>query len=415
MFVVLMTIASVIGLAKGVVYGKVLGAQALGYYGLALLVTQFGVGVCSWGIMSALNVQLPMAFGRSDPDVQEVADRSLGAVLVTSAITGVIYLAVITAVSPRDRNTWAALSLAALLTLVTVVFEFCLLMLRSEGRLVPLAKAYLARSLVAVALGAAAGAALGYLGVIAAELAALVLMIAVAGRRWLRLRVRRPRLSSAIWFMRWGAPLTVANLVVAATFTTDRAFVAASLSKSSLGQYTFASFVVIAWAAVLGMLAQSTAPRLFVEYGRGTELRQVQLISLRVTLQICALGFVGLAILLLARGWLRHHAFSGFDAALHVMPILYLGGLISILGFPGFLVSLRPKLAMLPAILGTVVAVVGGALLASRGAHLEAFAWLFTITQAITVVAKLGSLEWIVRRPRESDHRRPTAGVIPPG
>jgi hypothetical protein len=64
--------------------------HALGYCGLIVIVAQFGVNFSSWGIMSALNYQLPISFGRDHPDRQLTVDRSFGAVLVTSAVSDAV-------------------------------------------------------------------------------------------------------------------------------------------------------------------------------------------------------------------------------------------------------------------------------------------------------------------------------------
>lgn len=409
-----MTIASAIGLVKGFVYAEVLGSHALGYYGLVLIVSQFGVGVCSWGVMSALNYRLPIAFGKQAERLDETIDRSLGAVLATSTLTGVGYLIVVAALAPSDANVWLALSLASVITVATVALEFCLLLLRAEGRLLPLATIYITRSTLAAVLGAVAGSLWGYLGVIGAELGSILVVIAVARGRWVRLSPRRPTVDWVRPLIRWGVPLAVANTVVSATFLLDRVWVASTLS-SRLGQYTFASYAVFGWAAVLGVLSQSTAPRLLRELGSGLEIRAVRTKAVLICVAICVAGLPGLAVLHFARPWLAQHLFPGYATGLEAMAILYIGGLLSVMSFPGFILgALRPSALLWTSGIGAATAAAGGAIMAASGAGLMSFAWVFVISQLVTAMLKLALLERVVRRPRAADTVRINAHLGSP-
>jgi O-antigen/teichoic acid export membrane protein len=392
--------AAALGLLKGLLLANVLGARGLGYYGLVVIVTQFGTYVSNWGILSALNNQLPIALGRGDDDVGEIVGRSLGALLASIAITAALYVAVVTALAPEDRDVWVALSFAAVVTAATTLCEFHFLLLRVQRRLLPLGAMYLLRAVAAIALGVAAGALWGYRGVIASELIALLLAILVARRLWLRyVRPARPTRARTLWLIRWGAPLLLANVIVTLSFAVDRVFVAAAL-PDELGQYIFASFAVVAWLAVSGMLGQAVAPQLLYEYGAGESLRRVRTKALRLSGLVGGLGVGGLLGLLVLRGWLADGIFADYEAGLEAMPILYLGGLVSVLAFPGFLLhALRPELSLLAAGLGALAAVVGGAVLAARGADLNSFAWLFVTSQVVVTAVMLVAVEWLARHP----------------
>ena len=49
------------------VFALILGADDLAYYGLLLIVLQFGVNFSQWGVMTGLNVELPLALGGVRP------------------------------------------------------------------------------------------------------------------------------------------------------------------------------------------------------------------------------------------------------------------------------------------------------------------------------------------------------------
>jgi O-antigen/teichoic acid export membrane protein len=399
-FALLMAVASVLGLVKGVVFAKILGAQDLGSYGLVLLVSQFGLYVANWGVMSALSNQLPIALGRGEGDTDAFVDRSFGALILTCSITAAVYLAAVLALSPGDGDVLVALLAASVVTVVTTLCEFQFLLLRVHRQIVPLGQMYLLRAVVAIALGAVAGTIAGFVGVIIAELVVLALVVIVSRRAWLAtVRVRRPRRIDLRWLIARGAPLMVANLLIIGTFTIDRVFVATTL-PDEFGQYTFASFVVVGWLAITGVLNQAVAPQLLFEYGQGLPLRRVRMRALRLVARLAALGGAGLLVLAVLTAWAREAVLSDFAPGLTAMLILYVGGLVSVLALPGFLLhALRPAFSTAAAVLGAVVALVGGAVLAGGNPGINDFAWLFVASQLATTLAMLGGVEWVVRHP----------------
>jgi O-antigen/teichoic acid export membrane protein len=397
-FAALMGLASFIGLVKTAVLAKVLGVEDLGLYGLAVIVTQFGVHLGNWGILSALNNQLPLALGRGEERTPGLVGRALGAVILASALTGVVYLLVVLAL-PGSSDVRFALALALALVVATTLFEFILLLLRVERRLLPLGAMYVVRAVLAVALGAAAGVLWGFTGVIAVEVAILVAIALAARQRWLpAVRVWRPRAAETRWLVSWGAPIMVANLIVVGSASIDRLFVAAVL-PDELGQYIFATIVVTAWLAVSGILAQALAPKYLFEHGAGLDLTAIRRKALRVMALAGAGGLLGLPILLLAVDALRSGAYSEFRAGLDVMPILYLGGLLNLLAFPGFLLAaLRPSLATAAAAAGALVGLGAGAVLSTRDPSLSDFAWAFVASQAAVLLVVALGVEALVRR-----------------
>ncbi len=403
-FTALMTTAAVLGFLKGLVFAKVLGPVDFGYYGLVLIVVGFGIFVSNWGVLGALNNQLPMAYGRRDSGLPEVVDRSLGTLLVALAATAAVYLLVVLLISPATGDRRLALVLAAFLTVATNLNEFNVMMLRVERRLIPLGGVYLARAFLAIVAGIVAGAAWGWTGVVASELLALVLTSAITRRAWLPwIRVRAPRLNRTRWLLRWGLPVTAANLIFISGFTADRVFVASTL-PDDLGQYILASFVVTAWLAVSGMISQALAPQLLFEYGSGFSLARVRRRALRIDAAVLLGGVTGLAALLLARGPLQDGLFRDYAPGLDIMPVLYIGGLLTVLGFPGFILhAIRPVMTMLASTLGAVIVVFGGFVLTRGDPTLRDFAWLFVAGQAATTAATFLAIELEIRRHARRD------------
>jgi O-antigen/teichoic acid export membrane protein len=387
LYVALMATSSALGLVKGLAYAKVLDPREFGYYGLVALVLQFGLFLSNWGLLNALNNHLPIAFGRGRRDTVDLLDRSLTALIATSVMTGVLYLAVVTALSPGNRDVQIALSLAALVTLVSTVTEFHVLVLRVEQRILPMAAMYLLRAVLAIVLGTVAGSVWGYGGVIGAELAALLVVLVTARAVWLeRIVLARPEAEVVKRLLRAGAPLMLSNVIVALALTTDRIFVASAL-PDDFGQYAFASLVVTGWVAINGMLEQAVAPRLLYDYGAGTRLAEIRRQALRIAGALAAAGLAGLAALLAIKGPAQNGFLSEYATGLDAMPVLWLGGILMLLAFPGFILhAIKPSYSLTASGLAAAVAIGGGSVLASGSPSVQDFAWLFVAAQGTALV-----------------------------
>lgn len=400
-----MAATSVIGLGKTVLLAKILGADDLGSYGLTMLVAQFGVYLGNWGILSAVSNQLPVALGRADPGTDDLFDRSLGAMLISSLVTAAVYLFIVLIFVDPSTEAQTVLVLAAVVTLATSVGEYALLLLRVQRRLAALGGTYLLRAVSTVLLAAGAGALLGYAGAVCAEIVGMVAAVTFARVRWLRgIRPRMPSLGRMRWLVRWGGPLMVANLIIVTSSTVDRLFVAAAL-PDEFGQYVFATLIVTMWLAISGIVSQAQAPQLLYELGAGLSLPDLRRKALRVNAWVAAGGGLGLAVLIPLVNLLKSRGFSEYEAGLEIMPILYAGGLLNMLSFPGFILhALKPSYSTLGAATAATVAVVGGFILTAGEGTLAQFAWLFVCSQAVLAAIAIGGVEFYVRR---ADRERP--------
>lgn len=399
-YVGLMTAASVLGIVKSFAYAEVLGVEDFGYYALVPLVLQFGIYLSNWGLLNALNVELPLAHGRGAAETGEIANRSLVAVLCISATAALLYLAAIAVIAPERPEVRLALSLAAAVTVLTTLMEFGILLLRTRQRFLPLGGAYLMRAVALIGLGVTAGLVWGYLGTILAEAVGLVLVIGIVWRRWLAdLRPARPSAREARGLIRVGLPLMAANVIGALSLTVDRIFVAGSL-PDDFGQYAFASLVVTAWLAISGMVSQVVGPRILEARGAGESLLALRRRLLRLGAIVLAGGAMGFAALLVTTELLGRGAFSEFSPGLVAMRILYLGGLAGMLTIYGLVLLAGRKffVVTLTSLLGAIVGLVGSVLVSAGEAELNQFAWVFVASQLTVAAATTAATEVLVRR-----------------
>jgi O-antigen/teichoic acid export membrane protein len=400
LYAALMAGASVLGLAKTVVLAKLLGTTELGYYGLVIIVLPLGTLISTFGILSPLGVELPMAFGAGAARAHALRDRALGLILAGAVAIGAIGLLVVLVVTPGDSGTTTALALSSFTVMLTAVFEFYLVVLRARVRLVALGSGYFARSALALAATSAGAAAFGYRGAIIAEIAVLVAVVAyVAWALEPSTRPRRPRRAEAMQLVRLGVPLSCSSLLLIIVVFADRAFVAASL-PDELGQYTFASVVSVAWFAIVGFVAQAAGASALHAFGAGQALLVIRRRLAQITAALIGGGLLSLPLLLLATRALEANGFASYAPALEVMPILYAGGAVSAATIYGYLLlALRRFPLVLAATgLGGIVAIGGGLALVAGEPTITDFAWLFLASQLVSALFTLTASEVVVRR-----------------
>jgi hypothetical protein len=391
-----MVIASTIGLTRYALFANTLSVDDFGYYGLILLVLPFGVYIAHWGSLQTLNVELPIAYGRGRQGIAAVESRALGGVLVTSGVTAIVYVAVLLSVDMSDEDTRTALLLAAAVVLATTVSEFYILVLRVRRELVRLGSVYLIRASAAFCLGGLGAFLWGYKGAVLFEIAAASIAIC-AGVVWARIIPRRPVVTETAARIVAGFPLLVMDLVVAIRYTADRWFVATALPEE-FAQYAFASITVTGFLVVYAVLYQAFVPQLLHEYGRGLDLPVLRVRARRLALAIAAVGTASLPLIVGLSEWLSRGIFHEYAQGLDLVPILYVGGIASLLPLYSVVVlaSGRFYLAALATASGAAVAIVGGFVIVAHSPSIDEFAWLFLISQFVSAVAAIAAAEWVV-------------------
>jgi hypothetical protein len=396
-----MATGSAIGLARYALFAKILGVDDFGYYGLILLVLPFGVYLAHWGSLHTLNVELPIAYGRGRAGIAGIEDRALGAVLLTSTISAAAYVGVLWSVDFSDEDAKTALLLAAPIVFATTVSEFYILVFRVRGALVRLGSLYLIRASAAFCLGGLGAVLWGYKGAVLLEMAATAIAICV-GAAWVHIVPRRPLVAETVARIAAGFPLLLMDLVMATRYATDRWFVATAL-PDQFGQYTFASLTVISFFVVYAVLYQAFVPQLLYEHGRGLSLLGLRARARRLCLAIVAAGTAGFPIVAALSEWLSRGIFEQYAPAFDLVPILYLGGVASLVPLYSVVVlaSRRFYLVALATASGAAVGIVGGFFLLTQAPRIRDFAWLFLISQLVSAVGAIAAAEWVVHTGRE--------------
>ncbi|HEY8792239.1 MAG TPA: hypothetical protein VIL96_05115 [Gaiellaceae bacterium] len=396
LFIVLMMLASILGLMKNVVFAKMLGPAELSYYGLMLIVVPFGVFISNLGLINALNAVLPMESGARKDSIDDRVGATFTAMLLLLALVSGIGLVLLSVAPIHDAATRISLTFSIAIIAASTVGEFYISLLRSAQQSVRVASLLLQRAIFVIGFGAAGAQLVGYQGVLAAELLSSIAVVWTAILLWFRqLSPRWPvdwrRVMS---LLKIGTPLMLGQLVTMATFLLDRVFVATAL-PDELGQYTFATTSVLASVVVTGMLKQTLYPRLLFEFGAGAPIRAVRRRLWRALAPILVGGLMLIPVSVVAARLLSKTWFPEYQPALSVLPYLYAGSVLGLFGLYEVLLIVegRARFAAVSSFGGAAIVLVGGFAIVAREPSLRAFALLFLAGQAVTALLLVLSAE----------------------
>jgi hypothetical protein len=382
-----MFISSAIGLLRNVALAPIIGAHQLGYYGLMLLVVQFSVYATTWGVLDSFNVELPVAYGASDPEIPQLEAKTFSSVLVPTALATLTFLVAVAVVNPNDPSVRDALLLAAPVAVLGAIFEYYLLVLRARQRLMPLSSLFLLRAVLAIGLGVLGGALAGFHGVAVADIVASLAVVLACIRLMPDIRPARPDLQNLVRHVRAGIPLAASLAAVTLTYTVDRLFVAANL-KNDFGQYTFAAMVVPTAIVVKGIFRQMIYPQILYDFGAGIPIAELRGRVWKLTLGTIALGMLAVGVLVVFANTIGDGVFPGYGPGLHTMPVLLFGSILSVAAVSEVVIMAgrRFHLLTIATLAALVTTVAGCAVVTMTGKSIMRYAWVFVISQIVLAV-----------------------------
>jgi hypothetical protein len=135
-------------------------------------------------------------------------------------------------------------------------------------------------------------------------------------------------------------------------------------------------------------------------------IRDLRRQAIRVSATIAGAGTLGLLVLLAIVGPLKDGALSSYRQGLEIAPILYAGGLLLILAFPGFILhAIRPGFSLLASGAAATVSAGTCALMLGLGnPSLADFAWAFVAGQATSLLAITLGVAVEIGRGTEAPH-----------
>jgi O-antigen/teichoic acid export membrane protein len=398
-YYVLMGVAGVLGLAKGLAYSHVLGSTGLGYYALATLTMVYVEPLMTLGLLRGLDAFLPGLYGQERAtDAQALRNRVAGATLVsglawTLGSSGL-------ALALRGPSLATDVALVGLTTVGTALLSLAMADLRSRLRLDAYGVLTAAKGVLTLAIGVGLAGPLGYRGALVAEIvAALALLAYAASRLCPGFAPRWPGPSLSPVF-RMGVPLVLRTLAQDLILYVDRVCVVAAFGAAAFGQYAFAGFLVSGGMVLHTAIWAHVGPRAAFANGQRADPPAMLAALHRV---------VGAVLLVGALGWLPFRAavkvlvprfFPDFVTGGELMAILYFGMVLQVaLQYEWVAMTLgRARVLLAATVVAVGLTVVAYAVAVSQHWPMAAFAWIFVAGRGATLLAQLAAAHVAVRR-----------------
>jgi O-antigen/teichoic acid export membrane protein len=331
-YLTLMVAASLLALAKGFLFARVLGARDFSTYAVLDLVVTFGTQLGSLGLLEGLNRDLPLLLGAGrHRRARMLTARGAGAVLILSVAVLLLYLAAVELSVRSDTRLRVTLMLGGFLSAATNILIYLSVQLLAHRRSVAFAGMMVLKNGSVLLLGWALSRQFGLWGAIGGEISAVVAVIVLAAwplRAFSGIRVGPLRHLRGVF--RIGAPLMLGALTGNLGRNLDRLTVAVGLTVPLFGQYSFAMLLGLGGTVLLNILVQYVTPRVCAAVGAGSTLAS-QLRSLdRLVLFLLLAGGLGYPFFLwLANGFLVN-SFPGFRDAFLLMRLVYFGACVQV-------------------------------------------------------------------------------------
>jgi O-antigen/teichoic acid export membrane protein len=395
-----MAVAGAIQIGKNLIYARLLGPEALGFYAFALLLSTFGMFFCSFGLYEGAMGLFPVLYGKGkEQDVRSLRNHAAGA--ITEFTIGVVVLAGFVALlNPfGNQNTGLVFFLGAIFAGSQLFFVFVLADMRCLIKTTSFGLFMLLRAILSLGFGVLAARAFGYRGILLSETLISLALSPIAIRfGTLHFRLVFGRLSKLKPVFRIGFPLMVNNLVTSMASQLDKFFIIAAFGTLVFGKYSFAMFLITGASMVQAIIYQHIGPSILHRIGRG--IPPAQILKRVNRLVFCA-------ILLLAAGWypfslavkrLVPMYFPDYASATDLLKILYVGaGIIAVSHYEHFVVAIQ-KTEILLVLNFALVIITGAALWAGIRLKLSllGIAWIFVSSRMAYLSSTMALAKWAV-------------------
>lgn len=257
--------------ARFVVYlvaAKVLGPSLYGLWNGLLLVLTYGVNYAHFGVLNAMNREIPYNRGRGEEGLnRRIVDTSFTTAVIVAAALGALSL--LASVLPRwEASTALGLRVLAVLLVLEQLQVFYDTVLRSHAqfRRVAVEQVLLAVLLLTVGIGLTVWA--GFAGFLAGQVVAYGLVLVYL----VRSAPVRPRLRfdwpTTRALARIGFPIMAVGFAYGMLTSLDRVMVLGALGREQLGYYSLAFMAYGTLMLIPRSVSQMVYPRMAWTYGQ---------------------------------------------------------------------------------------------------------------------------------------------------
>ncbi|MFP5268894.1 lipopolysaccharide biosynthesis protein [Coleofasciculus sp.] len=397
-----MLLSGVVGLVKITLYAKVLSPGQLGYYSLSLLLSTYGMYICSCGLYEGSIGIFPRWYGEGRSNEVESARNTIAGFTALSTLALLLSLGlVITSDTLKDMSTNVVIFLAGLFAGGSTLFVLLLADIRSRLMTLEFGTIIFLRSILSLSLGTTLAHQYGYIGILVSEIIITTCITAI---------IAKYKIHNFAWnlsgfvelkpIFRVGLPLMLNGVVTNAASNIDRFFVISTLGDTIFGYYSFAMILATGGSLVQSILSQHIGPEILYRIGQGDPPKELLGKLNRCTVVI----LVSLVLLWypfsLIVEWIIPNYFPEYLQAYSIIPIIYVGASVIVVSYyENFIVAFRKTEYLLILNIAIVAIVLGLSLLCSFwNLSLVSFAIIYVIGRILYFIFTLILTQWSVNK-----------------
>ena len=333
-YYLLMAIAGLIGLIKSYAFAFVLGAEDFGYYNLTVIICNYLIMLCSFGLIEGLTVKLPWYHGEGRTE----AIRSyIANTFVRYLLVGVLTTIGLTLIGKFVAGTLQikpeVLLLGGLLAIHSGLLTLMVTDALSAGHIVGFGKISVLRNASTLCFGLVGAYFFQYEGAVVGELLAIFTMIVGILYRHEYIFHSRAFYHPGVklgFLYREGMPVLRHNLLILFQQSLDKWLVLFFLGVSALGQYSFAMIIMAGFLLVHVSVGRHVGPRMIRKTAQGVPLRESLIWLLKVIGLILAVSLPLGVVIVVGAKWLLVPSFPEYGEGASIIPVVTLASIVQV-------------------------------------------------------------------------------------
>ncbi|MEQ9667163.1 lipopolysaccharide biosynthesis protein [Coleofasciculus sp. G2-EDA-02] len=327
-----MLLSGLIGLVKISVYAKLLTPIEFGYYSLSLLLSTYGMYICSCGLYEGSMGLFPRWYGEGrSKDVESSRNKIAGFTVISSLALSICIGILLASNILPDMSTGIAILMAGLFAGVSTLFLLLLADIRSRLMTFEFGIIMFLRSILSIFLGTLLARKYGYVGILGSEIFITGFITAIIARHTIHnFSWNFSEFLALKPIFRVGLPLMLNGFVTSAASNIDRFFVISKWGSTIFGYYSFAMILATGASLIQSILYQQISPEILYRIGRGDSPNKLLANLNRFIIIIFVfLVLFGYPFAVMIK-WLIYNYFPEYLPAYSMIPIIYVGASVII-------------------------------------------------------------------------------------
>ena len=326
-----MGLASLLSFFRLIVFGKFLEPSSLGYYSIVLTISSYGAFL-QFGLMSGLNRELPVAFGKGKSTYSSnLVGVTTWGVFVFQTIGITTYFLILSFLSFEDALREKAFLLAGFLAMSNSMTQMVTLRLRSEQRVLSFSLLNFINSLLILLLGIFAIQIFNFSGIVYTIIFVNISTFIIVTKFYLgTVNYRSFNFAHIKYLVKIGLPMTMSSVLMSLIISMDRLFLIKYVDLKTLGLYQISLIPITLGIMLSSMIDQYIGPKLLYDFGKGISLDQIFKKLIRIFITVIFAGLFCWPLFLLILKYILLNFLPLYKDSIPLMHVFYWAGVIMI-------------------------------------------------------------------------------------